>query len=42
MNSVLIILGWSIFTYGIEEKSFLIMYIGRVLVGWGIESCIAI
>ena len=38
MLSVLVVLGQTVFVYGVMEKSFLIMYIGRIILGWGIES----
>ena len=38
MLGFLLILGQAIFTYGIIVHSFLWLYVGRILVGWGIES----
>lgn len=38
MLGVLIVLGQTIFTYGVLQKSFMIMYLGRIVLGWGIES----
>lgn len=29
-----------IFVYGVQEKSFFIMYLGRIISGWGIESVV--
>jgi hypothetical protein len=29
-----------IFAYGVYDKSFMIMYLGRIISGWGIESVV--
>lgn len=38
MLGVLVVFGQTVFTYGVMQKSFVIMYVGRVFLGWGIES----
>ena len=38
MLGLLVVLGQTIFTYGVILKSFWVMYLGRVILGWGIES----
>lgn len=37
---ILVMLGQLIFVYGVYLKSFMVMYLGRIISGWGIESVV--
>ncbi|CAD8077369.1 unnamed protein product [Paramecium sonneborni] len=37
---ILVMIGQSIFVYGVHQKSFMVMYLGRIISGWGIESVV--
>jgi MFS family permease len=39
-QGILIILGQIIFVYGIILKNFWVMYLGRIILGWGIEDIV--
>jgi hypothetical protein len=38
MTVTFVFVGQVVFAYGVMNKSFLIMYVGRIILGWGIES----